>query len=235
MEALWLHNVCLLPLESVWTSRIPRAANPFVPSAPKIPPISDQGGENCRHREVDLNRRELVQAVAVYADAEPKEVDRILRSTTEVITAVVAKGEPVNISGFAKFVKQERPARMGRNPATGEPIRIKASKKARITPLKAFKDAVMSPRQAPKLPRGVWPAAPSRAAATNAKKAAPRKQTTRVAKTRAGGRSRVTRCSDHAPRSGDVVPALELAESSTSTELPSSTRPGTLHVGQGER
>ena len=105
-----------------------------------------------------MNRRELVQAVAAHAGAEAREVDRILKSTTEVITAVVAKGEPVAVSGFAKFAKQERPARMGRNPATGEQIRIKASKKARITPLKGFKDAVMTPSQAPKLPKGIWPA-----------------------------------------------------------------------------
>ena len=63
------------------------------------------------------------------------------------------------ITGFAKFAKVERPARMGRNPATGEAIQIKASKKARITPLKGFKDAVMTPSQAPKLAKGVWPPA----------------------------------------------------------------------------
>ena len=108
-----------------------------------------------------MNRRELVQAVAAHSGMEARQVDAVLKSTTEVITAVVAKGEPVSLSGFAKFAKQERPARMGRNPATGEQIRIKASKKARITPLKAFKDAVMRPSQAPKLPRGVWPTTPA--------------------------------------------------------------------------
>ena len=46
---------------------------------------------------------------------------------------------------------------MGRNPATGEQIRIKASKKARITPVKAFKDAVMAPSGAPKLKKGAYP------------------------------------------------------------------------------
>ena len=46
---------------------------------------------------------------------------------------------------------------MGRNPATGETIRIKASKKARITPVKAFKDAVLAPSTAPKLKKGAYP------------------------------------------------------------------------------
>ena len=86
-----------------------------------------------------------------------KTVSNVLEGFTDVVTAVVSKGEPVAITGFAKFVKVDRPARMGRNPATGETIRIKASKKARITPVKAFKDAVMSPGGAPKLNRGVWP------------------------------------------------------------------------------
>lgn len=103
-----------------------------------------------------MNRRELVNAVAAHGGLEPKQVDATMRAFTDVVTAVVAKGEPVQISGFAKFAKVERAARMGRNPATGEPVKIKASKKARITPLKAFKDAVMTPSQAPKLAKGVW-------------------------------------------------------------------------------
>jgi DNA-binding protein HU-beta len=90
-----------------------------------------------------LNRRELINAVASHIGAEAKEVDRVLSGFTDVVTSTVSRGEQVAISGFAKFAKVERAARMGRNPATGEPIHIKASKKARITPLKAFKDAVM--------------------------------------------------------------------------------------------
>jgi DNA-binding protein HU-beta len=104
-----------------------------------------------------MNKRELAKAVAVQADVDLRTVAGVLDSLQEVVTAVVSKGEPVAISGFAKFVKVDRPARMGRNPATGEQIHIKASKKARITAVKAFKDAVMQPAKAPKLKRGVWP------------------------------------------------------------------------------
>jgi DNA-binding protein HU-beta len=107
-----------------------------------------------------VNRRELVNATAAHTGVDAKTVDAVLKGSQEVITAVVAKGEPVAITGFAKFVKVERPARMGRNPATGAAIKIKASKKARITPLKGFKDAVMTPSTAPKLAKGVWPPAP---------------------------------------------------------------------------
>jgi DNA-binding protein HU-beta len=117
-----------------------------------------------------MNRRELVQAVAAHSGADAKQVDAVLRGFTDVVTAVVSKGEPVSISGFAKFSKVERAARTGRNPQTGEAIKIKASKKARITPLKGFKDAVLTPSQAPKLAKGVWPPAPA-AKKTAAKKA----------------------------------------------------------------
>lgn len=103
-----------------------------------------------------MNRRQLVQTIANHTEWDRRDVDEFLKAFQEVVTAVVAKGEPITITGFAKFVKVDRPARMGRNPATGETIRIKASKKARITPLKAFKDAVIKPSLAPKLAKGAW-------------------------------------------------------------------------------
>jgi DNA-binding protein HU-beta len=122
-----------------------------------------------------MNRRELVAAVAAQTGLDKKQVDATIAGFTDVVTAVVSKGEPVAISGFAKFSKQERPARMGRNPATGEAIKIKASKKAKITPLKGFKDAVMTPSQAPKLEKGVWPPAAAPAKKAPAKKAPAKK------------------------------------------------------------
>src|ERR1700691_2632794 len=131
-----------------------------------------------------MNKRELAKAVAVQADVELKTVITVIDGFTDVVTAVVSKGEPVSIPGFAKFVKVNRAARMGRNPATGEAIRIKASKKARITPVKAFKDAVLAPAKAPKLVKGVFPTDDA-AVASAGKSAAPvaaRATATRTAK-----------------------------------------------------
>jgi DNA-binding protein HU-beta len=122
-----------------------------------------------------VNRRDLIQAVSTQTGVERRQVDSVLQGFTDVVTVVVSKGEPVSISGFAKFVKVDRPARMGRNPQTQEPVRIKASKKARITPLKGFKDAVVKTSLAPKLERGVWPPAPAGAKKTAAKKTAAKK------------------------------------------------------------
>jgi DNA-binding protein HU-beta len=95
-----------------------------------------------------MNRRELVLALADRADIDRRTADEVLSSLVDIITDTVASGEPVAISGFAKFAKVDRKARMGRNPQTGEAIRIKASRKARITPLKAFKDSVMTGKRA---------------------------------------------------------------------------------------
>jgi DNA-binding protein HU-beta len=138
-----------------------------------------------------MNRRDLIQAVATQTGVERRQVDSVLLGFTEVVTAVVSKGEPVSISGFAKFVKVDRPARMGRNPQTQEPVRIKASKKARITPLKAFKDAVVKTSLAPKLERGVWPLAPA-GAKKAATKSTAKKATTRTATAGKAGARKTT-------------------------------------------
>jgi DNA-binding protein HU-beta len=149
-----------------------------------------------------VNRRDLVQAVSSQTGVERKEVDNVIKGFTDVVTAVVSKGEPVSISGFAKFTKVDRPARMGRNPQTQQPVRIKASKKARITPLKGFKDAVVKTSLAPKLERGVWPPAPpakkaaakkSTAKKSTAKKAAAKKSTARKSASGSSKRSSTKR------------------------------------------
>jgi len=128
-----------------------------------------------------MNRRELIRAVAAHTADDVRHVEAVLSGVTDVITAVVAKGEPVTIQGFAKFAKVERAARMGRNPRTGEAIRIKASKRVRVSPMKAFKDTVMTPSRAPRLASGVYPTsaellskqAAARRAEASAAKAAP--------------------------------------------------------------
>jgi DNA-binding protein HU-beta len=104
-----------------------------------------------------MNRRELVRAVAAQTSYDVKQVDEIVAGLTDVVTAVVAKGEPVVLPGFVKFTKVNRAARIGRNPQTGEPVKIKAKTVAKATAMKAFRDTVMAPASAPRLARGVWP------------------------------------------------------------------------------
>ena len=104
-----------------------------------------------------MNRRELAKAVAVQADVDLKTVLRVLEGFTDVVTGVVSKGETISIPGFVRFVKVDRPARMGRNPATGEQMMFKASKKVRVSAAKAFRDAVMAPSKAPRTSFGAFP------------------------------------------------------------------------------
>ena len=91
-----------------------------------------------------MNRRELVLALSERLETDRRTADAALGTVIEVITETVAKGEPVAISGFAKFARRDLPARTVRNNFTGEMVKRPASKKVRITPLKAFKDAAIS-------------------------------------------------------------------------------------------
>jgi DNA-binding protein HU-beta len=88
------------------------------------------------------------------------------------------------INDFGKFKKVDRKARMGRNPFTGETIKIKASKKARFLPAKGLKDVISGERKLGPAPKpepkpvakpAAKKAAPKKAAKKSAKKSAPKK------------------------------------------------------------
>jgi DNA-binding protein HU-beta len=135
-----------------------------------------------------VNRSQLLNALAERNDMSRKEADAVVTSLVDLITETVATGEDVTISGFAKFRRVDRPARMGRNPATGETIKIAAKRQAKVTPLKAFKDAVLSgkaPRKAAKktASKATAKKAPARKAATKATaKKSTAKKATKTAK-----------------------------------------------------
>ena len=124
-----------------------------------------------------MNRRELVAEIAERLEIDKRSAEAFVQHFVDIITEKVSKGEPVSIPGFAKFARRDSKARMGRNPATGEAIRIKASKKVRITPLKAFKDAALSGR----VVRKAAPVKKAPVRATAARKATPAKAPARKA------------------------------------------------------
>jgi DNA-binding protein HU-beta len=128
-----------------------------------------------------VNRRELVLALAERTETDRRTADEMLTAFTDVVTETVSTGEPVAISGFCKFARRDSPARMGRNPATGETIRISAKRRVRVTPLKAFKDAVLSGRTVKKAPAKKTAAKKTTATKTAATKTAARKTTARKA------------------------------------------------------
>jgi len=126
-----------------------------------------------------VNRSQLLNEFAERNDWSRKQADEVLTSLTDLITSTVATGEDVAISGFAKFRRIDRPARMARNPATGEQVRVAAKRVARITPLKAFKDAVLSGKGARKAPAKKKATAKKTTKKATARKSAPARKTTK--------------------------------------------------------
>ena len=139
----------------------------------------DHAGGRILPQESQTNEPQRARRRARRAHARPTSAaaDAALQAFIDVVTETVASGEPVAISGFAKFARVERAARMGRNPQTGEAIRIKASRRVRVTPLKAFKDAVLT---------GKRPAKKATAKKTTAKKTTAKKTTAKKATAKRG-------------------------------------------------
>lgn len=90
-----------------------------------------------------MNKAELVSAIADnLAGVTKKDIDAVLSTTLEVIQDTVASGDKVTLVGFGTFEARDRQAREGRNPATGEPITIPATKVPAFSAGKLFKERV---------------------------------------------------------------------------------------------
>ena len=89
-----------------------------------------------------MNKTELIAAVAEKSGLSKKDCEKAISATLDAITADLAEGGRIQLVGFGAFEVKERPARMGRNPKTGEPMEIAASRTPQFKPGKALKDAV---------------------------------------------------------------------------------------------
>ncbi|MBD1865347.1 MULTISPECIES: HU family DNA-binding protein [Trichocoleus] len=89
-----------------------------------------------------MNKGELVDAVAAKANVTKKQADAILSAVFDTIQETVASGEKVTLIGFGTFEPRERQAREGRNPKTGETMKIPATKVPAFSAGKVFKDKV---------------------------------------------------------------------------------------------
>jgi DNA-binding protein HU-beta len=89
-----------------------------------------------------MNRSELIDAASQASGLSKSQTTKVLDSIIENISDAVQKGDKVSLSGFGTFERRERAARTGRNPQTGEPLQVAASKAPAFKPAKAFKDAV---------------------------------------------------------------------------------------------
>ena len=94
-----------------------------------------------------MNKAQFIAALAPHFNDSKKEAAHAVEIVFDTITRTMSKGEDVMINDFGKFKKVDRKARMGRNPFTGETIKIKASKKARFLPAKGLKDVISGERK----------------------------------------------------------------------------------------
>lgn len=89
-----------------------------------------------------MNKSDLVDAIAKSADMSKAAAGRALDATVESIKKALKKGDTVSLVGFGTFKVGKRAARNGRNPRTGETIKIKAAKVPKFSAGKGLKDAV---------------------------------------------------------------------------------------------
>jgi len=89
-----------------------------------------------------MNKTELIAAIADKSGLSKKDSEKALKAFEEAVTEELSKGGKVQLVGFGIFDVAERAAREGRNPQTGAPMKIAASKAPRFKVGKTLKDAV---------------------------------------------------------------------------------------------
>ena len=75
-----------------------------------------------------MNRKEFAEALANKTGSSKAEADRTIGAVVDIISATLKKGDSVSLVGFGSFEVRKRAARVGRNPKTGDVLKIKASK-----------------------------------------------------------------------------------------------------------
>jgi DNA-binding protein HU-beta len=95
-----------------------------------------------------MNKLDLVRSAVDRLELSRKDAVALIDGVFDDIQAAVVTGEPVKIPGFGQFKVRDRAARMARNPATGEQVKVPAKRVFKFLPAKALKEAVMSKRGA---------------------------------------------------------------------------------------
>jgi DNA-binding protein HU-beta len=92
--------------------------------------------------QTTITLKHLVANLAESHDLPKKQAEAVLGDLVALTTKHLKKGDKIRLTGLGILQVRSRPARMGRNPATGEAIKIKASKKIGFRPAKELKEAV---------------------------------------------------------------------------------------------
>jgi DNA-binding protein HU-beta len=120
-----------------------------------------------------VNKAQLIDRLSGQLGSKKAATDAV-EAVVDTITRAVASGEKVAITGFGAFERVARPARTGRNPRTGEAVKIKKTTVPKFKPGQGFKDVVSG---AKKLPKAAVAVAKSATGTTPAKKTAAKKTT----------------------------------------------------------
>lgn len=91
-----------------------------------------------------MNKSELIDAIAAGADITKTAAAKALEAATNTIVATVAAGDSVTLVGFGTFKSSPRAAREGKNPRTGEKLKIAATTVPKFSAGAGFKEAVAS-------------------------------------------------------------------------------------------
>jgi DNA-binding protein HU-beta len=132
-----------------------------------------------------LNRKELVDAIQKHTLVSRTDVDKVLGSLIQHTQVAVKKGDRVSLVGFGTFERQDRKARTARNPRSGAPVKVKATKVPRFRAGQGFKDVVAGKATAPKLTPVKSTAKTSTAKATTARATTARATTAKASTARA--------------------------------------------------
>ncbi len=89
-----------------------------------------------------MNKGEFVAAIAESADMTKADAERAVEAVFNVVKKALKSGDSISLVGFGTFTVRKRAARTGRNPRTGDTIKIKASKVPAFKAGKALKDAI---------------------------------------------------------------------------------------------
>ena len=87
-------------------------------------------------------KKELIDSIAERTGVKKSGAELVLNATLAEIERALLAGQPVTLHGFGTFELKKRDARTGRNPRTGEPVEIAASKAVTFKPAKALKDSL---------------------------------------------------------------------------------------------
>jgi DNA-binding protein HU-beta len=123
-----------------------------------------------------MNKAQFIAALAPHFNGSKKDAAHAVDVVFDTIVRNMSAGNDVMINDFGKFKKVDRKARMGRNPFTGETIKIKASKKARFLPAKALKEIIAGDRKLGPAPKPEVKAVAKPVAKKAAKKAPAKKK-----------------------------------------------------------